>query len=99
MEHTYNLKVYPQLSDLVLSVLPADRTVKFSTAPDATHIALPNPIFLNVHYIIAEVLNASGMGDTIDRHIQDLQDIGCLCEDGSTDVSTLLSVALVRVNG
>lgn len=72
-----------------------DRTVKFSTA---THIALPNPIFLNVHFIIAEILNASGMGETIDQHFQDLQDIGCFCEDGSTDVSSLLSAALVRAN-
>lgn len=95
MEHVYKLKVYRRFSDLALHLLPADRTVKFSTT---THITLPNPIFLNVHLIVAEILNASGMGDTIDRHFRDLEDIGCFCEDGSTDVSTLLSAALIHAN-
>ena len=77
---------------LHMSARPADKTVKFSIT---THIAFPSPI-LNVHFIVAEILSVSGMGESIDRHFRDLQDIACFCEDGSTDVSSLLSVALVH---
>jgi hypothetical protein len=40
--------------------------------------SLPHPIFLSTHFAIAEILHASGMGETIDQQVRDVEEIGCL---------------------
>lgn len=39
------------------------------------------------------ILHASGEGEKIDRLLREWKDIGCLAEDGSTDVHSLLSLS------
>ncbi|KAJ9299729.1 hypothetical protein DTO271G3_2613 [Paecilomyces variotii] len=68
--------------------------VKLRASPGYEHIKLPDPDFLDVHYRLAEIFHASGMGYEIDRHIQDSEDLACFAEDGSTNVNQLLTVRL-----
>jgi hypothetical protein len=76
--------------------LPADSIVRFRAAAD---IPLPDPHLLSMHHALAEVLNASGMGEAVDNYLRDLEELKCLAEDGSTH-SALLSVGLsVKVFG
>lgn len=60
----------------------------------------PHPDLLDCHYRIAEILNASGMEEEIDRKLDDWDKMkrsmpdGCLNEDGSTNVADILRTAL-----
>jgi hypothetical protein len=60
------------------------RFVQFSNNTN-DDIDLPEPILLNVHYAIANILHASGRGEAIDSILDDLQMTRCLAADGSTD--------------
>jgi len=62
-------------------------------------LALPNPDFLDCHYRLAEILNASGMAESIEQHFQDWDDIKArssegLREDGATDIARILEAGL-----
>ena len=46
-----------------------------------------------LHHVLAEVLNASGMGEVVDRYLRDVEELKCLAEDGSTH-SAFVSVGL-----
>jgi hypothetical protein len=64
-------------------------------------IPLPDPKLLTLHLAIAEILNASGMGEEIEacpRDDNDGYNIGCLAEDGSTNVVEAVERWLVKVN-
>jgi hypothetical protein len=65
-------------------------------------IPLPDPRLLALHLAIAEILNASGMGEEIEACLHDDDDddddIGCLAEDGSTNVVEAVERWLVKVN-
>jgi hypothetical protein len=62
-------------------------------------IPLPDPRLLAPHLAIAEILNASGMGKEIEACLHDDDDdIGCLAEDGSTNVVEAVERWLVKVN-
>ncbi|KAG2016689.1 hypothetical protein GB937_006168 [Aspergillus fischeri] len=62
--------------------------------------SLPNPVLLDCHFRIAEILNASGMSEFIDREIRDWEtlkggpDAYQLRPDGSTDVTRYLNAGL-----
>jgi hypothetical protein len=77
-------------------LLPVDPVVRFRAAADTP---LPDPYLLSMHHALAEVLNASGMGETVDSYLRDLEELKCLAEDGSTH-SGLVAVGLsVKVFG
>lgn len=96
----YKLKTYANFPQNELRYLPESRIVKFQQAEDANDLALPDPVLLDCHFRIAEILHASGMGDIIDRHFQDweyLKEVGgrgSLREDGNTNVESFLRAAL-----
>lgn len=85
--------------------LPKDGHIEFKRAEDAQDLELPGAALLDCHYRIAEILNASGMAEFIERHLRDWEDIkGCagssLKEDGTTDIGRILSTGLwERVGG
>jgi hypothetical protein len=93
--HVYIIKNFADAPIQVLDQFSDDQHIKFSQAPGAEDIPLPSPELLNVHYILAEILHASGMGEMIDKHKRDFEEIGCLSEDGSTNVTGLLSTVLL----
>lgn len=78
--------------------LPKTGRVRFTRAEDAQDLELPDADLLDCHYRLAEILNASGMAELIDHHLQDWDDIkdqdGCLREDGGTDIGQFLSIGL-----
>lgn len=75
--------------------------------PTETFIALtnhddrfrdPNPEFLAVHATIGNILNASWRAGIIEKLLRDFEDADpLLAEDGSTDISGLLSVSRLSV--
>ncbi|XHG05679.1 hypothetical protein AWENTII_008897 [Aspergillus wentii] len=69
-EHTYKLqsfKFFPQAYEVFL---PKDRIVKFTSANGTD---LPDPDLLAFHLAIANILHATGMGEEIDRLIDDME--------------------------
>lgn len=60
-------------------------------------VPMPNPNLLRVHYIVAKILNVSGLGDSIDRTLADAQSVlfDDIAPDGSTDLGYALSAALL----
>ena len=67
-------------------------------ADDAQDIPLPNAAFLDCHYRLAEILNALGMAEVIERSFREWKDLKGSChvirEDGKTDVGQYLHIAL-----
>ncbi|OJD09949.1 hypothetical protein AJ78_08842, partial [Emergomyces pasteurianus Ep9510] len=98
--HVYNFKTYlgyPAQS----AFSPPDRKITMRNAPGAEDVASPSRVLLECHWRVAEILNASGMGETIDQIIQEWEDIkegddghACLREDGKSNVSGFLTAAL-----
>jgi hypothetical protein len=95
----YELKVFPEYPTLSKEHLPKSLKVEFKRAEDAQELELPNPALLDCHYRLAEILNASGMADVIEKYHRDWEEIkgsagSSLREDGGTDIGHILSVAL-----
>jgi hypothetical protein len=63
-------------------MLPGNRLIQFKESPGAEHIKLPNPEFLDVHYRLAEILNAAGIGERIDQLIQEFDKLLFFLDDG-----------------
>jgi hypothetical protein len=91
----YRLKTYKDNTARFLSFLPGNRIKRFRTLFEAADTPLPDLQLFNVRHALAEVLNASGMGEVVDRYLRDLKDLDCLAEDGSTCFSALVSVGLL----
>jgi hypothetical protein len=53
-----------------LATLPKDRKIKFECA-QGEDLPLPDPEYLDCHYRVAEILNASGLVVYIERKIED----------------------------
>lgn len=74
--------------------------ISFERAEDGADVPSPNLNLLDCHYRIAEILNASGMGEEIDRKQDEWDRMkrsildGCLNEDGSTNVADILRTGL-----
>lgn len=95
----YELKAYESFPGRDRRSFPENNRVEFTRAEDAQDLELPNPAFLDCHYRVAEILNASGLAEVIERYRQDWEDIkgtagGSLREDGRTDIGQILSAAL-----
>ncbi|KAI9777150.1 MAG: hypothetical protein M1816_004907 [Peltula sp. TS41687] len=87
-EHTYNLKMYQFRPGVYAVVWPCNNQVTFATTDP--QIPLPNPKLLEAHAAIARVLQATGMGEFIEKSLREREGIQCLASDGSTDVRSLL---------
>ncbi|KAL2825450.1 hypothetical protein BDW59DRAFT_161677 [Aspergillus cavernicola] len=97
--HQYKVKAYPSCPTDILQQLPKDMLVQFEKAKGAERLPLPDPACLDCHYRLAEILNASAMGDYIDKKLKDWRDLkgstgpGHLSANGSTEITELLQVA------
>ncbi|RHZ67507.1 HNH endonuclease signature motif containing protein [Aspergillus thermomutatus] len=100
VRHKYKLKLYRRFRSYARNALPEDGTVTFRKAGGAENIPLPNPVLLDCHFRVAEILNASGMNEFIDRKIREWEDLkdgpdaAQLRPDGSTDVARYLRAGL-----
>lgn len=69
------------------------------SASEGEDIRLPSRDFLDCHWRVAEILNASSMGEAIDLAFNKWEDLkegegnGSLREDGMSDVSEFLKAA------
>lgn len=95
----YELKVFRKYPTDVKPSLPKSGLVQLTRAKDAKDLKLPHATLLDCHYRLAEILNASGMGEMIEEHHRDWEDIkettgDLLKEDGATDIGYMLNVAL-----
>jgi hypothetical protein len=91
----YEIKVYDRFPSAERAFFPENRRVEFTRAEDAQDLELPNAALLDCHYRVAEILNASGMAEVIERYRRDYEDIkgnagGSLKEDGGTDIGRCL---------
>ncbi|RAK99966.1 HNH endonuclease signature motif containing protein [Aspergillus ibericus CBS 121593] len=95
----YEIKSYKRLNSVELSMIPKNRLVTFRQAEGHKDIPLPNPILLDCHYRIAEILDASGLREVIERSLDYWDQIrrdpqaGQLREDGSTHLTNYLEAA------
>ncbi|KAJ9217810.1 hypothetical protein DTO166G4_614 [Paecilomyces variotii] len=98
--NVYNLKSYRRARATRVRKLIANMgQITLQAADGAGDIPMPNPVLLDCHWRVAEILNASGMGEEIDEYIRELEAIkmsmgdGSLNEDGSSDLSRYLDAA------
>ncbi|KAJ5773719.1 hypothetical protein N7457_008615 [Penicillium paradoxum] len=96
IENEYEVKTYKRYPPADIPAIPSDRRVRF--LPN-TEYEIPCPAILDAHWRMCEIFNASGMGETIERHLRDWEELrgsGCAVvrEDGTTDLASLLDVAL-----
>ncbi|KKZ66660.1 hypothetical protein EMCG_00223 [[Emmonsia] crescens] len=98
--HIYTFKTFSLFPSDQHAFLPTDGIVTMQQAIDSEDVNLPSPMFLDCHHRIAEVLNASGMGEVIENLIREWEDIkiyeshGSLDPLGRSDVSRILETAL-----
>lgn len=98
-DNVYELKAYNSFPSRDRRSFPENSRVEFTRAEDAQDLELPSPALLDCHYRVAEILNASGLAEVIERYRQDWDDIkgtagGSLREDGGTDIGQILRAAL-----
>ncbi|KAJ5400540.1 hypothetical protein N7465_011029 [Penicillium sp. CMV-2018d] len=99
-DNTYEIIVFKRYPKLDRQALPESRRVELKKADDAQDLALPNPDLLDCHYRLAEILNASGMAEVIDRHYREWEDLKVsaynliLRQDGGTDIGRFLRAGL-----
>ena len=87
-ENVYRLTKYPGCPTFF--PLPSDPTITL-TAHDPTY-ALPSRILLEIHAAIARILHITGMGQLIDKIMEDRAAIGCFAPDGTTNATSLMLV-------
>ncbi|CAI7635089.1 unnamed protein product [Penicillium viridicatum] len=90
----YRLKQFPRFaSDYTTIFFPRDGIVTLTSHDPNCH--LPEPLYLQLHTAIGNILHASGRVDKIEKLIGDLRETGGfgLSKDGSTNVGDLLSVS------
>ncbi|KAJ5213049.1 hypothetical protein N7449_000218 [Penicillium cf. viridicatum] len=96
IENEYEIKTYKRYPPADIAAIRSDRRVRFMPNTD---YEIPNPALLDAHWRMCEIFNASAMGDTIERHIRDWEDLrgsgrAAIREDGTTDLGRLLDIAL-----
>ncbi|KAJ9195968.1 hypothetical protein DTO164E3_6506 [Paecilomyces variotii] len=96
----YNLKSYRRArATRVRRTIAKVGQVTLQAADGAGDVPMPNPVLLDCHWRVAEILNASGMGEEIDEYMRELEAVkmsmgdGSLNEDGSSDLSRYLDAA------
>ncbi|OJD13864.1 hypothetical protein AJ78_05735, partial [Emergomyces pasteurianus Ep9510] len=104
--NVYTFKTFEGFSTDLQILLPEDRIVTIQQAVNSEDVTLPSSTFFDCHHRIAEVLNATGMGQVIEQVIRDWEDLKiseslCTLDSlGRSDVSQILETALwQRVRG
>lgn len=92
--YTYTLKNY---KPWVLDDLPEQ--VTFTCHNSESPFALPSSGLLKVHAALANIFHASGAARSIEKAVQNLEDIEILARDGSTDLSAALAASSVGILG
>lgn len=88
MVNTYRIKTYPDLSDLTKTAIKSTTVTLQSWAETPA----PSPYLLEAHAAIARVLHMTAMGETIVKILDERERIGCLANDGSSNIQQLLLV-------
>lgn len=88
----YHVKTFPGFATSCNRFLTEDGL--FTLTLHDTRYALPHPILLETHYILATILNATGRVELVNGILEDYRDSCGLAKDGSTDIDRLLSVIL-----
>lgn len=63
------------------------------TAPATNPVPTPDPYLFETNYIVACILNASGLAEVLDEVLDEYRSIRCLAEDGSTSLPYILEAA------
>ncbi|KAB8271513.1 hypothetical protein BDV30DRAFT_240487 [Aspergillus minisclerotigenes] len=98
VEHKYEVKYFRNYPRSDRELLP--ESIELKKVEDAQELALPNCIFLDCHYRLAEILNASGMGVTIQRNVDKWKHLKVsaynleIREDGGTHIEKFLRAGL-----
>ncbi|KAI5795358.1 hypothetical protein DFH27DRAFT_484461 [Peziza echinospora] len=87
-EHIYRIVTYPHFPSYFNKSLVADRLVTLHNA--APQYPLPNGHFFAAHAAIAKILHITGVGDYMEKVMREREEIGCLAEDGSTNVAEFI---------
>ncbi|OOF90161.1 hypothetical protein ASPCADRAFT_10910 [Aspergillus carbonarius ITEM 5010] len=99
IKHQYEVKSYGYLNYYERQMIPSNRLVTFRQAEGHKDIPLPDPVLLDCHYRIAEILHATGLAEVIDRDFDRWDEMrrapnaAQLREDGSTDITRYLEAA------
>ncbi|GFF84561.1 hypothetical protein IFM47457_06522 [Aspergillus lentulus] len=100
-QDVYAVKTYPDVTTNVQRLLPNNCKVKFRCSEGVDNLPLPDPVFLDCHYRVAEIIHAADLVGHIYDKIQDWRDMqrygetdGCLRPDGSTNITKTLNTAL-----
>ena len=91
----YRVKKFPRLDATSNLVMSSSGFVTF-TCHDRRYPP-PSPVLLSVHAAIANILNATGRAEAVEKILQDYNTTKMLARDGSTDVSRLLSVSALSL--
>lgn len=63
------------------------------TANNTTPVPMPDPYFFETHYLVACILNASGLAEMLEEVLDQYKSTRCLAEDGSTNLPYIIDVA------
>ncbi|EGC48642.1 conserved hypothetical protein [Histoplasma capsulatum var. duboisii H88] len=94
--HRYRVKTFKNFTTINNHFLPTNRIVTFTN--NDTRYPLPHPVLIEIHTAIANILNATGRGELVERIQRELGDsAGVLAKDGSTDIGHILSCSLLNL--
>ncbi|KAJ5718482.1 hypothetical protein N7488_004128, partial [Penicillium malachiteum] len=95
--HQYEVEIFGSIGNVYRSMI-RDRITFTNLDPSKDH-KLPSPIILECHYILAKILNASGMAEAFDddfhRWEAIKESVHSLREDGKMDISSLLGLSFL----
>ncbi|KAM7202443.1 hypothetical protein V8F33_002851 [Rhypophila sp. PSN 637] len=84
----YRCHLMPGMESSLTGMFTPSDPVEFQQHSAGQSVPMPNPDLLRVHYIVANILDVTGLGDRIDRTLDE-------SPDGSTDLGYALAVALL----
>lgn len=93
-QDVYTIKNYKPRQAETFLVRGIDK-VKFEN--HNTPYAVPDPILLETHAIIARIVHATGMAERVFKLQSKKDDTGTLAANGSTDVESLLSISSLAI--
>lgn len=90
LDNQYRIHTWPGIASCIFRDLPHDRILRL--ASHDTRYELPNPLLLEVHHVIASILHVTGRAEIVENIQRDSEDIKVLANDGSTNITNLLSI-------
>lgn len=88
MVNTYRVKTYPDISGLAKMHIKSTPV----TLQSSVETPVPSPYLLQAHAAVARILHMTAMGETIEKALHERERIGCLANDGSSNIQQLLLV-------